>query len=128
MKRRTLILLSMTVVLIGTVTVLAQQSSAQVVVPTDTHHGATGYHHGGEIYGAESAPLSQHLAVARSQLMEARREVNPSARIDRVITALDELVLALEVIHAPGVHNDGHGADHHGGHSTGHSTHSGGCG
>lgn len=128
MKRRTLILLSMTVVLIGTVTVLAQQSSAQVVVPTDTHHGATGYHHDGEIYGTGSAPLSQHLAVARSQLMEARREVDPSARIDRVITALDELVLAFEAVHAPGVHNDGHGVDYHGGHSTGHSTHSGGCG
>jgi len=128
MKRRTLILLSMTVVLIGTVTGLARQSSGLVVVPTDTHHGATDSHRDGAIYGAESAPLSQHLAVARSQLMEARREVNPSARIDRVITALDELVLALEAIHAPSVHNDGHDVDHHGGHSAGHSTRSGGCG
>jgi hypothetical protein len=128
MKRRTLVLLSMTIVLVGTVTVLAQQSSAQAVVPTDTHHGTTGYHHDGEIYGVESAPLSQHLAVARSQLMEARREVNPSARIDRVITALDELVLALEAIGGPVAPVGDHGAGHNEGHTPGHATHSGGCG
>lgn len=109
-------------------TVLAQQSNPQVVVPTDTHHGTTDYHHDGEVYGVESVPLSQHLAVARSQLMEARREVNPSARIDRVITALDELVLALESIDASAVHAGGHDADHHRGHSASQNTHSGGCG
>ena len=133
MNRRAVLIGFVVLGAIGAATVLAQQNSRQEAVPQqqpiDLHHGAGNLHYSGVAQAAGAVtPLSQHLAVARSQLMEARREVNPSARIDRVITALDELVLALSYVEGGGVHGYDGGYDYHSDHHAGGAVaHSGGC-
>ncbi len=104
MNRRAVTMVLIVMGTIGSLSVLAQQSYQQTtppqVPPSSTHHDPVGYHHSdGVSYEAErSALISRHLVVARAQLQEARREIDPSARIDRLITALDELITGLEYI------------------------------
>lgn len=116
---------------IGPLSVLAQQVHQQPLAPQyNAHHDPSGYHHGGGVsYAAErDAVISEHLAIAREQLQEARREVDPGARIDRTITALEEVIAGIEYIEVGGAPLYDGGNDHHDGHASPATTaNRGGC-
>mgnify|MGYP001826093747 FL=1 len=134
MNRRAVAMVLVALGTIGSLSVLAQQSNQQPpatqAVPDNTHYDPSGYHHNGGVpYGAEtSALISGHLLVARAQLQQARREVDPSARIDRVITALDELIIGFEYLERGNMPEVVGTVDHHQDHGAQVSAHnSGGC-
>ena len=134
MNRRAVTLVLIALGTIGSLSVLAQQTYQQPPAtqgtPDSTHLHSSGYpHHGNAPTGSERDALtSRHLAVARAQLQEARREIDPNARIDRMITAFDELIAGLEYLeqdHSSNVVESVHQHQDHRGAATTHG--SGGC-
>lgn len=101
------------------------------MLPNSTHHNQSDYQHSGVVSDENESDslISGRLAAARVQLQEARREIDPNARIDRVITALDELLIGLEQIEGGSAPTPVGGIDQHHGQEAAPTTHnSGGCG